>query len=148
MTQRAFNAAAGTIFLAVAVLHALRLFRGWEVLIAGWHIPMWVSWAGLALADLDAMRAKYPDDPLILRYRGRTLEKLGRRKEAIAAYRRILAADPKQVPARLFLGLAYAKEGRRESKRMSTPAARRTSRSTTPQRGYPSNGFLLKYRKT
>ena len=58
--------------------------------------------------------AKYPNDPLILRYRGRTLEKLGRRKEALNAYRKILAMDPKNIPARLFLGLAYAKEGKRE----------------------------------
>ena len=67
-----------------------------------------------ALEAADALLAKHPNDPLVLRYRARTLEKLGRRKEAIAAYRKILAADPKNVPARLFLGLAYAKEGKRE----------------------------------
>ena len=67
-----------------------------------------------ALAEADRLLARYPDDPLILRYRARTLEKLGRRKEAITAYRKILAMDPKNIPARLFLGLAYAKEGRRE----------------------------------
>ena len=67
-----------------------------------------------ALKALDALAKQYPDDPLILRYRARMLEKLGRRKEAIAAYRKILAADPKNIPARLFLGLAYAREGNRE----------------------------------
>ena len=49
MTQRAFNLAAGTLFLLVAALHALRLFFGWDVIVAGRHVPMWVSWAGLVL---------------------------------------------------------------------------------------------------
>ena len=50
MTQRTFNTVAGLIFGLVAILHALRLFRGWEFTLDGWHAPMWVSWAGLALA--------------------------------------------------------------------------------------------------
>ena len=51
MTQRAFNLAAGTVFLLVALLHALRLFFGWPAIIAGWSIPLWVSWAGVVLAS-------------------------------------------------------------------------------------------------
>ncbi len=50
MTQKVFNAVAGTVFLLVATLHALRLFFHWQASIGGWTIPMWVSWAGLALA--------------------------------------------------------------------------------------------------
>jgi len=46
-----------------------------------------------------------------LRYRGLTLDKLGRHKEAIAVYRQILADHPEQVPTHLFLGLAYARSG-------------------------------------
>lgn len=57
MTQRTFNTVAGTIFLIVAVLHALRLLRGWEFTIAGWHAPMWVSGAGLAVAGFLAYTA-------------------------------------------------------------------------------------------
>lgn len=67
-----------------------------------------------ALKALDRLLAKYPHDPLLLRYRGLTLEKLGRRAEAIAAYRQILADHPDHVPAHLFLGMAYAKQGQRE----------------------------------
>jgi len=48
--QATFNFAAGTIFLIVFLLHAARLFFHWEVLIAGWIVPMWLSWFGLALA--------------------------------------------------------------------------------------------------
>ena len=57
MKQRTFNLAAGTVFLLVAVLHALRLFRGWDVVFAGRHVPMWASWAGLALAGFLAYSA-------------------------------------------------------------------------------------------
>jgi len=50
MTQKTFNTVAGTIFLLVATLHALRLFFHWQASIGGWIVPMWVSWVGLALA--------------------------------------------------------------------------------------------------
>ena len=49
MTQRAFNLAAGTLFLIVAILHALRLFFKWHVSVSGWTVPMWVSWTGMAM---------------------------------------------------------------------------------------------------
>ena len=51
MKQSTFNTLAGTVFTLVAILHALRLFCGWEALIAGWIVPMWISWAGFALAS-------------------------------------------------------------------------------------------------
>lgn len=57
MTQRAFNATAGVVFLAVAALHALRVFQGWHVSVGEWIVPMWVSWAGLALAGFLAYTA-------------------------------------------------------------------------------------------
>ena len=57
MTQRAFNLAVGTIFLLVAILHALRLLFGWHASIGGWIIPMWVSWVGVALAGFLAYSA-------------------------------------------------------------------------------------------
>lgn len=57
MTQKNFNAVAGTVFLVVAILHALRLLRGWEFAIASWHAPLWVSWAGLAVGGFLAYTA-------------------------------------------------------------------------------------------
>jgi hypothetical protein len=47
MTQKTFTRTAGVIFVLVAVLHLLRLLLGWEAVIGGWDVPMWVS--GLAL---------------------------------------------------------------------------------------------------
>ena len=38
-----------------------------------------------ALTVLDELVKKYPNDPLVLRYRALTLDKLGRRKDSIAA---------------------------------------------------------------
>ncbi len=57
MTQKTFNSVAGTVFLIVALLHALRLLFRWHASIGGWIIPMWVSWAGLAVAGFLAYTA-------------------------------------------------------------------------------------------
>jgi len=43
MGKDAFSRLAGTIFLIVAVVLALRLVFKWQVLVAGWQVPMWVS---------------------------------------------------------------------------------------------------------
>ncbi len=67
-----------------------------------------------ALSAIDALTVKYPDDPLVLRYRGFTLEKIGRRKDAIDAYKQILSKNPNYAPAGIFLSRAYISEGKRE----------------------------------
>ncbi len=65
-----------------------------------------------ALEAIDHLIKKYPDDPLLLRYRALTLDKLGRHEEAITAYQEILSRNPNHVPTHLFLGLAYARAGK------------------------------------
>ena len=67
-----------------------------------------------ALQESDALLEKYPHDALILRYRALTLEKLKQPKKAIKLYQEILAAHPNDIPARLFLGLAYVKRDENE----------------------------------
>ena len=67
-----------------------------------------------AIKECDALLKKYPKDPLILRYRALTLEKLHHDAEAIDLYHEVLAAHPHDIPARLFLGLAYIREGENE----------------------------------
>ena len=67
-----------------------------------------------ALAAIDVLAVKYPFDPLVLRYRGLTLEKLGRRKDAIDTYKQILSKNPKYLPAMIFLSRAYISAGQRE----------------------------------
>ena len=67
-----------------------------------------------ALSAIDTLVAKYPYDPLVLRYRGFTLEKLGRHKDAIDIYKQILSKNPGYVPAKIFLSRAYIGEGKRK----------------------------------
>ena len=67
-----------------------------------------------AIKECDELLKKYPNDPLILRYRALTLEKLHHDAEAIDLYHEVLAAHPHDIPARLFLGLAYIRERENE----------------------------------
>jgi hypothetical protein len=50
MSQRTFSLVAGLIFLVVALMHLLRLALGWHVVLAGWTVPLWVSWVALPVA--------------------------------------------------------------------------------------------------
>ena len=50
MSEKTFSLVAGTIFFVVAVLHILRVAMGWPVVLAGWTIPMWVSWIAIPIA--------------------------------------------------------------------------------------------------
>ena len=49
MSQKTFCTLAGCIFLAIAVLHLVRLIFGWEAVIGGWMVPKWPSVAALIL---------------------------------------------------------------------------------------------------
>jgi hypothetical protein len=50
MNDRSFPLIAGIIFTLVALLHILRVYMGWPVVVGGWSVPMWVSWIGLIVA--------------------------------------------------------------------------------------------------
>lgn len=43
MSKNTFALVAGTFFLIVALVHALRFALRWDVIVAGWQVPMWVS---------------------------------------------------------------------------------------------------------
>jgi hypothetical protein len=49
MDQKTFSVLAGAIFALVALLHALRIYMGWPILIGAWNAPMWLSWIGLVV---------------------------------------------------------------------------------------------------
>ena len=55
MTVKPFTTIAVAVFALVALAHLLRLFAGWEVVVAGIVIPVWLSWIGLILAGGLAM---------------------------------------------------------------------------------------------
>lgn len=50
MSQKAFNWTTGVIFLAILVLHILRLVYGWDGVIGGVAIPMWASWVSIVVS--------------------------------------------------------------------------------------------------
>jgi hypothetical protein len=47
--QRTFNVVASVIFALVALLHLLRIYMGWPIVIGSWTAPMWVSWTGFVV---------------------------------------------------------------------------------------------------
>ena len=46
---------AAVIFAIVALLHLLRVYMGWPVVIGDWSAPMWVSWIALVVAGVLAI---------------------------------------------------------------------------------------------
>ena len=50
MKQKTFTLTAGVVFSIIAVLHVLRLLFGWEAMIGGWNVPLWVSWVAIAVS--------------------------------------------------------------------------------------------------
>ena len=50
MTPRVFSLITATLFSLIALLHVLRLLRGWQVTIGDIVVPVWVSWIWLAIA--------------------------------------------------------------------------------------------------
>ena len=49
MSQHTFTRVSGLIFAVIAVMHGLRLLRGWPAMIAGWSVPPVVSWVAVVL---------------------------------------------------------------------------------------------------
>ncbi|MBU6231751.1 MAG: hypothetical protein KGI45_02920 [Patescibacteria group bacterium] len=50
LRTRTYFAFVGTIMGIVALAHLVRLFSSAEVNIAGWIVPLWLSWIGVAVA--------------------------------------------------------------------------------------------------
>ncbi len=46
MGQRTYNLVTGIIFAIIVVVHILRLYMGWPVVIGTWTAPTWLSWIG------------------------------------------------------------------------------------------------------
>jgi hypothetical protein len=50
MTHRTFSLVTAVLFSLIALLHAVRLLRGWQVIVEGAVMPIWISWIGLGIA--------------------------------------------------------------------------------------------------
>jgi len=55
MNRGIFCIVAAVIFAIVALLHLLRVYMGWPVVIGDWSAPMWVSWIALVVAGVLAI---------------------------------------------------------------------------------------------
>ena len=54
---RAYLRLSGAIFAIVALGHAARLLFRWHVVLAGWTVPMWLSWVAITVAGFLALWA-------------------------------------------------------------------------------------------
>ena len=50
MKQKFYFLATAIIFSVIAVLHLARLVLDWNAAIAGWSVPMWLSWVAIVVA--------------------------------------------------------------------------------------------------
>ena len=48
--EKTFSLVAGIIFALVALVHLVRIFMEWPVMIDDWSVPIWVSWIPLVVA--------------------------------------------------------------------------------------------------
>jgi len=48
--MKTFTTIAVALFALIALLHLLRLFTGWEIVVTGFVIPVWWSAIGLVVA--------------------------------------------------------------------------------------------------
>ena len=55
MGKRPFTALGTLVFAVVALLHLLRLFTHYQVILGTHTIPMWVSWLGMIIPGVLAV---------------------------------------------------------------------------------------------
>ena len=48
--MRAYIQITGVIFGLIALVHAERLILDWPAQVAGWAVPVWVSWVAILVA--------------------------------------------------------------------------------------------------
>jgi len=48
--MKPFTGIAVALFTLIAILHLLRLFAGWELVVIGYVVPVWFSLPGLIIA--------------------------------------------------------------------------------------------------
>ena len=49
MNQKTYFRVCGVVFLIIASMHLIRLLFGWDIAIAGWLAPHWISIPGLLI---------------------------------------------------------------------------------------------------
>jgi hypothetical protein len=49
MNMKTFAVTAALVFFIITILHVLRLILGWQAMIGGWDVPLWISWLAVVL---------------------------------------------------------------------------------------------------
>lgn len=49
MNHKTYMTVSTAIFGLLALLHLARILFGWDAVIGGWLVPMWVSWVALVI---------------------------------------------------------------------------------------------------
>ncbi len=44
MDHKNYIVVTSVIFLIIFILHGVRIFFGWDAVLGGWEVPMWLSW--------------------------------------------------------------------------------------------------------
>lgn len=47
MNHKTYMTVSTGIFALVALLHLARVLLGWDAVIGGWEVPMWLSWGAV-----------------------------------------------------------------------------------------------------
>ncbi len=47
MNHKTYMKASTAIFGFLALLHLARVLFGWDAVVGGWDVPMWVSWVAV-----------------------------------------------------------------------------------------------------
>ena len=48
--MRAYIRTTGVVFAVVALAHVVRLALDWPAQVAGWVVPIWISWVAILVA--------------------------------------------------------------------------------------------------
>ena len=48
--MRAYIQITGVVFAVVALAHVVRLMLDWPAQVAGWMVPIWISWVAILVA--------------------------------------------------------------------------------------------------
>jgi uncharacterized protein YacL len=49
MDRRSYFLVTAIVFSLIGLLHLLRIVLGWEAILGGWSIPMWLSWVAMIM---------------------------------------------------------------------------------------------------
>jgi hypothetical protein len=56
MRQKTYFLVCAAVFFMVAAAHITRLIMGWEITVAGWTVPRWISIPGLIIPGILSAR--------------------------------------------------------------------------------------------